>query len=58
LKSYRASKLTTGLIDRFSLSGLSELTGFSISYISAVEGLHKKPNQEFITKLEQLNEEV
>ena len=55
LKIYRVSKLTTELIDRFSLNGLAELTGSSPSYISGVEGFHIKPNQDFINKLERLN---
>jgi hypothetical protein len=44
------------MIDKFSLKGLQELTGYSISYISGVEGLHKKPNTDFLHKLERLNE--
>lgn len=54
LKLYRDSKRLTKLIDKYSLNGLSELIGFSISYISGVEGFHIKPNQDFISKLEQL----
>ena len=58
LRLYRASKLTGKLIDRFSLKGLAELTGFSISYISGVEGFHIRPNEEFLNKLEKLNENI
>lgn len=58
LKLYRASKQLTKLIDKYSLKKLSELMGYSISYISGVEGFHIKPNKEFINKLEQLNETI
>lgn len=56
LSVYRASKRLSRLIDKYSLKGLSELIEFTINYISGVEGLHIKPNKEFIDKVNKLND--
>jgi len=55
LRQYKVSKLTTKMIDRFSLIRLSELTGFKASYISGVEGFHIKPSEDFIRAMEALD---
>ncbi len=56
LKLYRASKLTTELIDRFSLIRLAELSGYSTSYISGVEGFHIKPSGEYILVMQRIKQ--
>lgn len=55
LELYNTSKIVTRLIDKFSLKGLAELTGYSVSYISSVEGFHKRPSDKFKSALEKLN---
>jgi len=54
LRRYRFTKLVSRLIDKFSLIRLSELTGYSASYISHVEH-GAKPGEDFVRAMEDLD---
>ena len=56
LSLYRASKLVRKIRDKYSLSDISKLTGFSKNYICGVQELRIKANEDFISKLKELSD--